>query len=206
MAKRAERAAKTKQAILDAAENLFLQDGYSQTSLDDVAQLAGTTKPTVYSHFKSKHGLFEAVAGCKVDERAKLLAEILKVTDDPTHDLMRFGETFVARVLSKEARQWDRLAAAEAIAHPEVGETFYQAGPARVLAALVKYLKTQTRLGVMNVPDPKIAAEQLIGMLVTLDILRAQIGKPPPTPAACRKRCQMAVQVFIKAYGRPTDG
>ncbi|GAB5402484.1 MAG: TetR/AcrR family transcriptional regulator [Aureliella sp.] len=205
MAKRASKAASTRQVILEAAEKLFLQDGYSQTSLDQVAQLAGTTKPTVYSHFGSKHGLFEAVAASNVNQRARLLAELLEVTDDPTKDLTRFGETFLARVLSKEARAWDRLAAAEAIAHPEVGETFYQAGPARVLAALSNYLKTQTRAGVLDVPDPKMAAEQLVGMLVTLDVLRAQIGKPPPTPAACRKRCAMAVQVFVKAYGRPND-
>ncbi len=205
MEKRAEKAAKTRRAILEAAQTLFLSEGYSQTNLEQVAELAGTTKPTVYSHFQSKHGLFEAVAGCNVDERAKVLAEILKTTGNPSHDLFRFAEKFLDGVLSKEARQWDRLAAAEAITHPEVGETFYEAGPARVLAAVGEYLKIQTDSGVLAVADPKMAAEQFIGMLLGLEIMRSQIGLPPPTPAGKRKRCKLAVQVFVKAYGGAED-
>ena len=44
---RQKKAASTKQRILDVATQLFLNEGFSQTSLDRVADVAETTKPTV---------------------------------------------------------------------------------------------------------------------------------------------------------------
>lgn len=51
-----------KAAILDAAEKLFLQKGFENTSIDDVAKSAKLTKRTLYQYFLSKEDLFYAVA------------------------------------------------------------------------------------------------------------------------------------------------
>lgn len=51
-----------KAAIMDAAEKLFLQKGFDNTSIDDVAKAAGLTKRTLYQYFISKEDLFYAVA------------------------------------------------------------------------------------------------------------------------------------------------
>ncbi|MDE2508625.1 MAG: helix-turn-helix transcriptional regulator, partial [Planctomycetota bacterium] len=47
--------------IVWAAKRVFLELGLDAASMDDVAARAGTTKPTVYAHFKSKDELFSAV-------------------------------------------------------------------------------------------------------------------------------------------------
>jgi AcrR family transcriptional regulator len=49
-------------AILDAAEKLFLQKGFENASIDDVAKEARLTKRTLYQYFISKEDLFYAVA------------------------------------------------------------------------------------------------------------------------------------------------
>lgn len=51
-----------KAAILDAAENLFIQNGFENTSIDDVAKGARLTKRTLYQYFMSKEDLYFAVA------------------------------------------------------------------------------------------------------------------------------------------------
>lgn len=51
-----------KAAILDAAEKLFIQKGFENTSIDDVAKEARLTKRTLYQYFLSKEDLFFAVA------------------------------------------------------------------------------------------------------------------------------------------------
>jgi AcrR family transcriptional regulator len=56
-----ERTEATTAALLDAARELFAQDGYAATSLDAVVRRAGVTKGALYHHFAGKHDLFAAV-------------------------------------------------------------------------------------------------------------------------------------------------
>lgn len=47
----------TVQKILTVANQLFMKNGYDQTSLDDIATSCGVTKGAIYHHFKSKEEL-----------------------------------------------------------------------------------------------------------------------------------------------------
>jgi len=51
----------TRHALLDAAEHVFLSQGVAGTSLNDIAQYAGTTRGAIYWHFKDKADLFNAM-------------------------------------------------------------------------------------------------------------------------------------------------
>ncbi|WP_028630783.1 TetR family transcriptional regulator [Metapseudomonas resinovorans] len=53
-----EEAEKTRVAILDAAEHLFLENGVAHTSLEQIARAAGVTRGAVYWHFQNKAHLF----------------------------------------------------------------------------------------------------------------------------------------------------
>ena len=48
-----------KQIILKKAAVLFSQKGYERTSMREIAEQAGITKPAIYYHFKNKQALFE---------------------------------------------------------------------------------------------------------------------------------------------------
>ncbi|MAT93753.1 MAG: TetR family transcriptional regulator [Halioglobus sp.] len=56
-----ERTPNTAERILDAAEDLFAEKGYSATSLGDVADRVGIRSPSLYNHFKNKEALYQAV-------------------------------------------------------------------------------------------------------------------------------------------------
>ena len=56
-----EQALATRSALLDAAEQLFLDQGVSRTTLQDVALAAGVTRGAVYWHFADKGALFNAM-------------------------------------------------------------------------------------------------------------------------------------------------
>ncbi len=47
--------------ILDAAEKLFLEKGFQSASIDQIAEMAPASKPTIYAHFSGKEALFSAV-------------------------------------------------------------------------------------------------------------------------------------------------
>jgi AcrR family transcriptional regulator len=61
LGQRAETTERTRFRILDAAYELIAAAGFHPVSLDAVADRANVTRVTIYRHFGSKRGLFEAV-------------------------------------------------------------------------------------------------------------------------------------------------
>lgn len=61
MRRKKEDAEQTRQTVLDAAEELFLVNGVSRTSLEMIAKKGGFTRGAVYWHFKDKAHLVHAM-------------------------------------------------------------------------------------------------------------------------------------------------
>ena len=86
-----EEAAATRDSILDAAEQLFVEQGVSRTTLQHIASAAGVTRGAIYWHFDDKGALFNAMM-----ERATLpfecaLTVLNKASEtDPLDDLRSF--------------------------------------------------------------------------------------------------------------------
>lgn len=59
--KRAARKQSYRELILKAAEEIYLEKGYNDTSIDEIAALAGITKATLYSYYPSKLALYTAL-------------------------------------------------------------------------------------------------------------------------------------------------
>ena len=51
-------AARRRKQLLDVALDVFADKGFHETSMNDVAEAAGVTKPVLYQHFRSKRELF----------------------------------------------------------------------------------------------------------------------------------------------------
>ncbi|MFC3124811.1 TetR family transcriptional regulator [Pseudoroseomonas globiformis] len=68
-----QEADETREALLDAAEQVFLARGVTRASLDEVARAAGCTRGAVHWHFRDKLGLFLAL-----DERLILIQDEMK--------------------------------------------------------------------------------------------------------------------------------
>src|SRR4051812_6662811 len=79
---RAERQARTRTELIDAAERLFTGEGFHATSLGAVADEAGYTKGAVYSNFASKEDLFFAVYERRVESFLPELEGALAATGD----------------------------------------------------------------------------------------------------------------------------
>ncbi len=65
---RADRAARTRQRILDAAGQCFATNGFAKTTVEEIALRAGVSKALVYHRFRSKEEILEAVLERTLDE------------------------------------------------------------------------------------------------------------------------------------------
>jgi AcrR family transcriptional regulator len=78
---------RTRDALLDAAVEVFVKRGFAAASLDEIAETAGYTRGAIYKHFDGKQDLFFGVVD-RVNERA--LAEFAARLEGDTnvvHDL-----------------------------------------------------------------------------------------------------------------------
>ncbi len=88
--RRAEYARMTRQAILDAARDLFIEKGYFATKVEEIARTARVAPATVYAVGGGKHGLLRTLieSGTTAEEIPEVLARIESITDP--YELIRF--------------------------------------------------------------------------------------------------------------------
>lgn len=81
-----EDAAITRQKLVDAAREMFLQKGVSRTSLEQIAAHAGVTRGAVYWHFQNKADLFYAMREQVYLPLIDRMDDALLVADEPHDD------------------------------------------------------------------------------------------------------------------------
>lgn len=80
----AEKASRTRQALVAAARDRFGEQGYAGTSIDEIVRDAGVTKGALYHHFADKDALFRAVVEDVKGEVTTVMAEaFLAATTEP---------------------------------------------------------------------------------------------------------------------------
>jgi AcrR family transcriptional regulator len=125
-------AAQTARTVLASATDLLAARGFAAVSLDDVAGAAGVTRGAVYHHYRSKAGLFRAVAARLQSEVAEaVVAAAEGAGADPRAQLRAGCHAFLdaitaapaVRVLLIDAsavfgwEQWRRLDAENSVVH-----------------------------------------------------------------------------------------
>lgn len=186
-----------KKAMLSAASQSFHEEGYRSASVDSIAQRAGVSKATVYSHFKSKEGLFRAV----VEELVSPILEHLpppRPVDDVREELIRFAETLSKFLLSPEKVEWDRMMVATAKRFPQLANNYFEAGPAQGMRRLAAFLSAQDEAGSLVVSDPEFSTELLCGMLFGTRILRNLVCNQQST--LDRPRIEKVIDAFLKVH------
>lgn len=84
-------------ALLAAARELFTSKGFANTSVREICEGAGVTPPSLYYHFGSKAGLFEAVIEetIQLDDFCRLLRDAVERVADPWDKLQVFVRTYL---------------------------------------------------------------------------------------------------------------
>ncbi|ONI71081.1 TetR family transcriptional regulator [Actinosynnema sp. ALI-1.44] len=73
--------ADTKQRILDAARELFAEQGVQKTSLREIAERLGISKPALYYHFASREDLLRSIMKPLLDDAEGVIEQWEKVSD-----------------------------------------------------------------------------------------------------------------------------
>lgn len=198
--------ARKRQAILDAAQVVFLRDGYLGTRMDEVAALSQVSKQTVYKHFGSKETLFvEIVMG--MTSRAGDAVQVEMSGADMTRDvhayLREYAFTQLTVVLTPRLMQLRRLVIAEVGRFPELARVLHESGPKRAMSQLSATFELLAERGLLTLDDPGLAASHFNWLVMSEPLNQAMLlgDQAIPGEEQLRRYADQGVGVFLAAYG-----
>jgi AcrR family transcriptional regulator len=126
-----------RERIIDAAATKFAEEGYSQTSLAEIAREAGITTPGLTHHFPTKQHLLLAIADRRFNLATALADATLPDTDGlgPLRLMLRISEMFAEH---PELTQLFVLVSSEAADPSSAAHTLYEERYGRVVSELAE--------------------------------------------------------------------
>ncbi|MGF6966363.1 AcrR family transcriptional regulator [Paraburkholderia sp. WC7.3g] len=192
-----------RQAIVDAAFQVFSEVGFERASMSEIAARAGGSKATLYSYFESKEVMFADVMMAAAEE-AKVATELLKTSLPIRETLLRFGKQYLAATLKPQVLAVRRLAHHEG-GRSNVGALFYDRGPKLAWQVVTDFLQQAIDGGQLRSCNADVATAHLRGLYDAELLELCLLGVPADTSSRnLAKVVQRAVDVFLAAYG-PTD-
>jgi TetR/AcrR family transcriptional repressor of mexJK operon len=199
------------QAILEAAEEIFLRAGYLGTNMDEVAVRSGVSKQTVYKHFGSKEALFVDLVTAMTSSAGDRVLHDHIVPDDAievARHLEAYAERQLSVVLTPKLLQLRRLVIGEVERFPDLAQALYASGPRRAMDAQATLFRELTRRGLLAVDDPLVAASQFNWLVMGEPLNNAMLlgDTAIPSRAKIRRHCAAAVRTFLAAYAPRSAG
>jgi len=200
------RSERKRQAIINAAAEAFLRDGYRGTTMDAIAAAAQVSKQTVYKHFADKERLFSEIVSATVNEAANpvdLEARSLRDSTEVEADLRRLGRSLLTLVMQPKILSLRRLVIAEAGRFPQLGRMFRERGAGRTVEVLATAFEALSARGLLRVDDPQVAAAQFNWLIMSRPINDAMLlGQDRALPAREIARfVDEGLSTFMAAYG-----
>lgn len=187
------------QELLEVAGRLFLENGYTKTSLESIARAAHVAVRTIYVKFGGKAGLLHAVM---VAKRHRFFRSQPMDTDErPFREVVsEFAGQMHELINSQEAIDMQRIVLAEAPTNPELAEAFWNGGPRQTREMLARYF-ARPDVRVQIRPDAPIEllpsflmatiiGEQLICFLRTRSTL---------APEEAREELERRMELFYRS-------
>jgi AcrR family transcriptional regulator len=190
-----------RQAILDAAAEVFAESGFDRASMADICTRVGYSKTTLYSYFGSKEALF-----------LDLVTEATQAGLDATHaslaeqqagvaaTLEHFARAYLAHSFSPRIAVLRRLLVAQA-GRPGFESRRYDLGTVRSAAALARFLRSAMDAGHLREADHGRAALHLKALLEAEWSERYLFETPPAlSPEQVERTATIGVATFMAAY------
>ena len=189
--------------ILDAAQALFLAQGFEATTLDQIAAGAGATKRTLYVKIGDKAELFAHAVRRMLDLRREKLNDVAGA-GSPAERLVRFGDNLLAIALDPDVLRLYRLLVAEAPRFPALATLMEEQMTHGARARLATLLRDEVRRKRLTLHDPELAAELLLNMIVWSPQRAVLFGVGPWSAARRARWVRAAVRLFLEGC-QPAD-
>ena len=186
-----------RQEIIRAAMEVFARNGFGGSTTREIAENAGISEATIYSHFRNKEDLYTAIIDEKLQESEPLYypLDAMRNKDDP-----RVFTTIVSNYLHVHSEETNflRLLLFSALEGHELAGMFV-AGPVRkFFEFLADYIRERIDEGAFKPVNPEITSRCLLGMVHYFVLLREILGDETLNPIDHTEAIETIVNIFCQ--------
>ena len=202
---RARQLAARREQLIAVAEQLFLQNGFANTSVNAIVREAGGSLATLYAEFGSKESLFESVLSARAARFFPDESSAPNHALDAQAELRALATQMLKRMLSDDGLAVYRLAVHEAPRFPALRKALLDVGMPGLLGRTASYLQALADRGALKIEssteDAWLAASRFIALVQGQIVFSAACGG---TISARTRTTHVndAVDAFLKMYGK----
>lgn len=150
--------------ILDAARELFLEQGFS-VSTATIAHAAGVSEGTIFKRFGTKNGLFvESMCPTQLEPGLVPTPGEAPIKDALAALAVRLIE-FYRELMPRMMRLWAHTQPGEATPMDRLRDGVHPPPPVRLRSMLTEYLAAEAKLGRLGAIEPKLVAQTLMATM-----------------------------------------
>ncbi|REE70767.1 TetR family transcriptional regulator [Rhodococcus wratislaviensis] len=150
--------------IIEQATRLFAERGFASTTLQDIADATGLTRPALYHYVANKDELLSRLVSESTETPAALLHTINERTDLGPTEKLREMATAIALHQAQAPDRFRLIIRSEAELPEDISRN-YEQSRRHVLKEFIRVVEDGIRTGEMRPVDPRTAALAVIGML-----------------------------------------
>jgi AcrR family transcriptional regulator len=149
-----------KRQILDGARRIFLQNGYAEASMEEIAVQAGVSKGTLYNHFHNKDDLFKSLIHAEASRIAGKLPSPNLEEPNSVSALTPIGTSILQVMEATATVSTLRLVIGSLERFPSLGEEFLMRSLGQTVERIAQYLETHGAADGIHIQGSFAAAEQ----------------------------------------------
>ena len=195
-------------AIVAAARQAFLENGYAEAAMDRIAESAAVSVKTIYRHFENKDELFSAVmqAACRADssipaerdDDASPAARFTWFEKGPRRGLAAAGRDYLRHLLSAEQLALYRVVTRDAHRFPELGRRYEKEVVATRTNIMSQYLTRWAPVENWRIKNPDRASSVFAALLRAGVFEEVLHGLRIPEERTIAQQARSAAELFSK--------
>jgi len=191
----------SREAIVVAAERLFLERGVGAVSMDELAEAAGVARRTLYNQFASKEEIFREMLARVAGQLEGAFPPGIETQGD-VEDVLRL----IAHAILGLHRQpgylgFLRMLVADSRQFPWIAEAFASVMEPQT-ERLTRYLAHLTAMGILDCRHPVLATHQFMGALNEFSLWPWMLGRER-LDVPTEDLVEETVRMFLGHYRRP---
>jgi AcrR family transcriptional regulator len=186
-----------REAVYDAASEVFACYGFRRTTMNDIAQAAGISRPALYLMFDNKEGLFQGLAAFRLNQAIQQALGVLARKGDTK-------ECFIAAILEFENVFYEPIADSPHGAElmdisQSLSSELMMKGLGSLHTAMAKTLSDAEAAGELNFSHSPLKPRTFVELLFTG---LGGVKKKASNTAEFRKMVKQLAEVFLQSVSK----